>query len=101
MKRESEKLVSSRNFSRLAPQNFVPANHKKSPIRKIKHPQHFRATRIMSTKFIVISIPIILPTLAISAFSRINEHRSLYPLNAGYKSGINGIIFQSFYLHLD
>ena len=45
LKRESQKLVPSRNFSRLEPQIFVPANHKKSPIRKIKLPQNFRATR--------------------------------------------------------
>ena len=36
MNRESQKLVPTRNFSHLEPQKFVPANHKKSPIRKIK-----------------------------------------------------------------
>ena len=35
MNRESQKLVPTRNFSHLKPQKFVPANHKKSPIRKI------------------------------------------------------------------
>ena len=43
--REPQKLVPSRNFSHLKPQKFVPANHKKSPIRKIKLPQNFQATR--------------------------------------------------------
>ena len=34
LNRESQTLVSSRNVSHLQPQAFVPANHKKSPIRK-------------------------------------------------------------------
>ena len=46
MNRESQKLVPTRNFSHLEPQKLVPANHKKSPIRKIKLPQNFHATRL-------------------------------------------------------
>ena len=45
MNRESQKLVPTRNFSHLEPQKFVPANHKTSPIRKIKLRQNFHATR--------------------------------------------------------
>jgi len=47
LNRESQKLVPTRNFSHLEPQKFVPANHKKSPIRKIKLPQNFHATRYL------------------------------------------------------
>ena len=45
MNSESQKLVPTRNRSHLEPQKFVPANHKKSLIRKIKLPQNFHATR--------------------------------------------------------
>ena len=45
LNKESQNLVPTRNFSHLEPQKFVPTNHKKSPIRKIKLPQNFHATR--------------------------------------------------------
>ena len=45
LNRETQKLVPSRNFGHLEPQKFVPANPQKSPIRKIKLPQNFHATR--------------------------------------------------------
>ena len=44
LKRESQKFVPSRSFSHIELQKFVPANHKKSPICKIKLPQNFCAT---------------------------------------------------------
>ena len=45
LNRETQKLVPRRNFSHLDPQKFVPTNHKKSQIRKIKLPQNFHCTR--------------------------------------------------------
>ena len=48
LNRESQKLVPSRNFSHLEPQKFVPENHKKSPIRKIK----LRKIFVPSTRYI-------------------------------------------------
>ena len=45
LNRESQKLVPSRNFSRLEPQKNCFAKTKKIAIRKIKLPQTFHATR--------------------------------------------------------
>ena len=42
---ESQKIVPTRNFSHLEAQKFVPTNYKISPIRKMKLPQNFHATR--------------------------------------------------------
>ena len=45
LNRASQKLVPCREFSHVVPHKFVPANHKKSLIRKIKLPQNFSPTR--------------------------------------------------------
>ena len=45
LNRELQKLVPTRNFGHLEQKKFAPANDKKSPIRKIKLPQNFHATR--------------------------------------------------------
>ena len=45
LKRKPQKLVPSGKVSQFERQKFVPANLKKSPIRKIKVPQKFYATR--------------------------------------------------------
>ena len=46
LEKKTPKFSSQRKFqSESAPQKFVPANLKQSPIRKMKVPQYFHATQ--------------------------------------------------------